>query len=92
MKLRHAVGYTCKPKGRKGMTELVVGHARKFAYLVNRQAAEITHLVTKKNIMFFVPRFFRCMRCKYQPPFYFINIFFVFLIQIEISRNTMRFI
>src|SRR4051812_14806368 len=74
------------------MIELIIGHAGKLLCFFNREATEITHFMTKKNIMLFITRFFRCVRRKYKTFSYFLDIFIVLLVKIKCSGYAVRFI
>src|SRR5688500_6947458 len=66
--------------------------ACQFLYFIHTQTTEITHLMTKKNIMFFVTCFFRRMRSEYQSLPYLFYLTVELIVQIKSGRQTMRFI
>src|SRR4029078_3127349 len=74
------------------MIELFSRIACKFFYFINGEATEVTHLMTKVYVMFFITCFFRSMRSKHQALSYFLHIIVVFIIEIKRCRQAMRFV
>src|SRR6185295_10297928 len=64
----------------------------KFFYLLDGKTAEVTHLMTKVYVMFFVTGFLRSVCSKHQALSYFLNIIIVFIVEIKCCRQAVRFI
>src|SRR5205809_1894231 len=74
------------------MIEHFVRIACKFFYFINGETTEVTHLMAKMYVVFFITCFFGSMRGEHQALSYFLNVIVVFIVEIKRCRQAMRFV